>query len=179
MRIVNGNILNADEKIIVHQINAVTTYARGLAQYIFEKYPYSNVYRERRISEDCDGKKIAMIEDISDPGTIIIRTNSLNSAKPIIIGLVGQHMPGRVGMTYFYKSIYGDMETNKMREEWFKSGLEHLKAYVEKNNVNAIAMLYNIGCGLAGGTWAVYSSMLLNFETETKCEVVLYKINDD
>ena len=71
MKTVIGNVLDYDGTI-VHQCNAQTSRAMGLAKAIFDTYPEANIYNDgtRRV-----------------PGTIIIR-------EPIV-NLIGQKTPGK------------------------------------------------------------------------------------
>ncbi len=69
---VEGDLLEADEQYIVHQVNAQTNKGLGLSASLFKRYPYANVY--------SDGTKRI-------PGQIIVRKD--------IINLVGQDKPGK------------------------------------------------------------------------------------
>jgi len=72
MEMIKGDILDAKEDYILHQVNCVSTAAKGLAASIFTRFPECNIYtlRSRGV-----------------PGTITI-TNR-------IIHLHGQYYPGR------------------------------------------------------------------------------------
>lgn len=169
MKTVNGNILDATEKVIIHQINAVTRKSHGLSTQIFNKFEYADVYTGRPVQPD-----------FNLVGKIIVREHAVDKNLPIIIGIVGQRMPGRLGMTYNYKGFTTPpLETAKMRQDWFQSGLNELKKFVNDKNINQIAVPYKIGCGLAGGNWTIYEKMLQNFEEESKCEVVIYNLGDN
>jgi O-acetyl-ADP-ribose deacetylase (regulator of RNase III) len=47
IKIVNGDLLDAQEDYIVHQCNCISTEAKGLAKQIFDKYDYANSYKNR------------------------------------------------------------------------------------------------------------------------------------
>jgi hypothetical protein len=67
-----GNILEfAEDYYIAHQCNCITTYAKGLAQHIFAKYPAADIY--------SDGTKRAL-------GDVVIRGN--------VINMLAQYSPG-------------------------------------------------------------------------------------
>ena len=44
IKIINGNLLDATEKYIMHQINCKTTNGLGLSKSIFNKFPSANIY---------------------------------------------------------------------------------------------------------------------------------------
>ena len=44
----DGSVLDAEETVICHQVNCVSTEAAGLAKLLFEKYPEANIYKTRR-----------------------------------------------------------------------------------------------------------------------------------
>jgi O-acetyl-ADP-ribose deacetylase (regulator of RNase III) len=79
------------------------------------------------------------------PGTISIHGS--------IINLYGQQYPG--------KAKYGS-DSKEQRLEWFREGME---AIVEEIGAGSIAIPYRIGCGLAGGNWKDYESILKSIAT--------------
>jgi hypothetical protein len=43
--VINGDLLNASERVIIQQLNCTTIKAHGLSKSIAQKYPFANVYR--------------------------------------------------------------------------------------------------------------------------------------
>ena len=66
-----------------------------------------------------------------------------------------------------------DIDTAEHRLKWFESGLE---AISKIENIESVAMPYNIGCGLAGGTWRDYLRLIEKFATTV--EVSLYNYSE-
>lgn len=159
IRIINGNLLDSsieDEPIIVHQCNCITQYGKGLSHEIFKKYPYANTYCLRVNTS---------IRSI--PGTIDIKEDTKQTNR-IIVNLYGQYYPN-VGK---YK---GDLMEDRIR--YFQSGLDAIKDYCKLKNKNTLAFPYGIGCGLAGGNWEIYESMLKTFaEKNNTLRIRLYKL---
>lgn len=149
MSIVRGNILDADEKYICHQCNCVTQkYGRGLANHIFKKFPYANIYLPRHGRRD----KI---------GTIKVKGNGRD--KRYVINMMAQYYPG--APKYF--------DTSEYREKYFKVCLEKM---AQIPNLESVAFPYLIGCGLADGEWENYLKMIKDFERKVDARVVIYKL---
>jgi O-acetyl-ADP-ribose deacetylase (regulator of RNase III) len=130
-----GNILNSNEKYLVHQTNCVTKgHASGIAKVLFDKYNYSDCYINR--------------EENSIPGTIDIRGSE---NLRYIINLMGQFYPG--------KSKYPNDSENK-RRKYFVSGLIDISNITA---LKSVAFPAGIGCGLAGGSWETYLKYIKDF----------------
>lgn len=144
----NGNILNANELIIIQQLNCVTSYPKGLSKSIFDKWPDANIYKQRTSH--------------SKPGT-----NHIIQSDKILVGLFSQYYPG--------KSYYTN-DTYKMRLEWFKQCLDNL--IIELNDCKEVAMPYLIGCGLAGGNWDKYLTIIKEWAMTNHIIVNLYDLEN-
>jgi O-acetyl-ADP-ribose deacetylase (regulator of RNase III) len=157
-----GDILDSKEKYICHQCNSVTIGSAGLARYIFDKYPYADIYSKRRNYET-----IPIVEEL--PGNIIICGNG--DDQRYIINLIAQFYPSYPRDDLFYDST-------KMRENYFKECLDKIK---EIDQLDSIAFPYKIGCGLAGGNWENYEKMIETFAEELNgiAEVWIYSREGD
>ena len=143
VKVVRGNLLKATEPYIAHQCNCVTTSSSGLANEIAVKWPWADTYKNRT--------------EKSVPGTISINFQQDSSDNtPAVICMYSQYYPG--------KNVYGEH-----RLEWFK---ECLDAMYDIDPENLVAMPKNIGCGLAGGNWIDYKTVL----NESKLNIVLYEL---
>lgn len=150
--IVDGNILDSDCQYICHQCNCVTNEARGLAQHIFNRFPYADIYFNRP-----PGFK-------DKPGNIIIRGDpSLN--QRYVINILSQLYPG--------KSKY-DIDSADLREKWFILALCQIKKI---QGLKSIAFPWMIGCGYAGGNWHNYKKMidLLADDLQGVADVYIYR----
>ena len=78
--------MDATEKYIVHQTNATTNQAGGLAHYIFKKFPYANTYISRPQPYKPTG-------GVDFPGNIQIMGDGKN--ERFVINLIGQYYPGK------------------------------------------------------------------------------------
>ena len=89
-----------------------------------------------------------------DPGTCSVHGR--------VVNLYAQQSPGRYA--------------SEPREEWFAQSLEHFASKIGDKKTS-LGLPYNVGCGLAGGNWTHYETIILNFsERHLNIEVTLYKL---
>ncbi len=154
LSIKHADLLDATEDYICHQCNCVTTTPYGLSAQIFQKFPYANIYAQRTLNPGS--KNFARPDTQSAPGTIDVIGN--------VINLYAQYGPGKPN---------GFNDSIEQRKTWFKNCLNQIGALKPKS----VAVPYNIGCGLAGGVWSEYETMLTQFAGDNmNVQVVLYKI---
>lgn len=148
IEVIHANILTAKEDIIVQQVNCRGVMGAGLALAIRKKYP--EVYDKYMIA--CN---TVNPEDLLGKVQKVITYDN-----KIIINMFSQ-------LNYGRGSVQTDYEA--MRKCLYKIYL-----YAKLNKLT-VAIPYNIGCGLAGGTWA----KVLNIIDKTfkdKSIIKLYKI---
>lgn len=148
-----GNLLDAPEDLRCHQCNCISRRAKGLAAEIFKKYPYTNTYIMRTKTGP------------SQPGSVYIDTNSR------IVNMYAQ---------YSWKSISQTEETFDDRIYWFQKCLDGMLHFTRtQGKPLSFAFPYNIGCGLAGGTWELYLNEIKKFsQSEWVKEVVIYHLDE-
>lgn len=98
VQVINGNLLDAKEKYLLHQCNCVSTNARGIAEQIFYQFPYANTY----------------VDNNRKPNTIDIKGNG--TSQRYIINMYSQYYPG--GPQY--------QDTTNIRVEWFRQCLDRI-----------------------------------------------------
>lgn len=145
INVVQGDLLLAKEKIIVHQCNCRSSDAKGLAKLIFDKYPAAYTYDRQR-----------------QPGTY----HAIHTDDKVIVNLYGQLGPGKPNAT---NATNATNDTPAQRLTWFTSALYQIYG------VEELAMPYNIGCGMAGGNWSDYFSVIEKFAKDRQINVVLYR----
>jgi len=146
IKIVDGNILQAPENIISHQVNCMSVMGGGIAKQIKRKYP--NVYEEYK-------NYLSGIFSINALGACQIVKAEDNK---YIANLFGQHKYGRDKQYTDYKAL--------------EEALFSLKVSAKDHNLS-VAIPFNIGCGLAGGSWeTVYKIIEEVFEDY---DVTLYR----
>ena len=124
VKIKKGNLLEATEKVIAHQVNCMGV-AGGLAAAVFEKWPDAeNDYRQ-------------IIERIPYGSTILGMPHLTGQQKDghVIANLFGQYYPGK---DYRPESLGVALRTlgNICRTAGW-----------------SVALPYGLSCGIAGGNW--------------------------
>lgn len=150
--IVDKDIFESTEDYLCHQCNCVTKRAAHMAQSVFTKYPYSDIYSER-LKKD-------------EPGIIIVRGDKEKDQR-IVINMLGQYYPG------YSPSPSGTIDGNDARVSYFRDCLIKMAA-LDTNG--SFAFPWTIGCGAAGGDWGRYITMLKGFEEYIKGDVVIYRL---
>lgn len=159
-----GNLLDANENIIVHQVNCQGVMGGGVARQIKEKWP--TVYKHyMRISNTAYKLRIP-------------------SEK--LLGMVCWDMVQEKirdgGQDKWIASIFGQLDYNRNGERKLQTDYDALmKGLIEvANNANqygeSVAMPYKIGCGCGGGDWSKVLEIIYEvFEPLENVDVVLYE----
>ncbi len=140
LEIIHDDLLRAVDnysfQYICHQTNCLSTYAKGVAAAIFDKYPQANVYAER--TDKLNHRDRYARISVHDP----------------VINLYGQIAPG--------KPNPDPRNTDNARHRLgaFKYALM-LVGKIE--GITSVALPFGIGCGLAGGNWAEYERAIERF----------------
>jgi len=167
MRFIVGDLLDCPEAdVIAHQCNCLTVRGHGLAAAVARKYPAADCYTRRR--PVSARKNLAAADDRATPGTASILADGR------VVALFGQWRPGRIGAPYFaaYPEYLALPETAEARAVWFKAALEDMiRQLPARTRPTLIGVPHLIGCDLAGGDWATYLQMLVEFEQAHKDRV--------
>ena len=145
IKIVDGDILQASENILAHQVNCMGVMGGGIAKQIKDKYPsvfdqYSKFFINNKFT--ALGKcQIVKAED-----------------DKYIANLFGQYKFGRDKQYTDYKAL--------------EEALFSLKVSAKDHN-KSIAIPYNVGCGLAGGSWDIVYKIIEDVFSDY--DVTLYR----
>lgn len=150
IKIVSGNILDAKEDLICHQVNCYGVMGSGVAKAIREKWP--EVYRNYKGYCYDHGPTYLM-------GTCLLVP--INNGNQAVVNMFAQNSYGRDDRRYTsYDSFY--------------NCLEFIDETVSRHC--SIAFPYGIGCGLGGGNWNIIHAMIEDVLDER--DVVIYKLED-
>jgi O-acetyl-ADP-ribose deacetylase (regulator of RNase III) len=156
LQIVTGSLLESDCQYIAHQCNCYSTRSAGLATAVFKAFPWADVYSDR----PHRGNDIALF------GSITVHGNPSQNRR-YVINIYGQLYPG--------KPSKGRDPANA-RLEAFRNALDQIAQLPE---LTSIGFPYGIGCGLAGGNWNQYQSLLERFAEDVaknSASVILYRL---
>ncbi|MGX4585352.1 macro domain-containing protein [Paenibacillus chitinolyticus] len=131
VKIVQGNLMEAAEDIIGHQVNCMGVMGAGLAKLIKRDYP--EVFKQYKLSCSNKGELLGHCQ--------IVPTKN----EKCIANLFGQYGYGVQKRHTDYIALRGAL--NELKSLAMKSG-------------QSIALPYNIGCGLAGGDWDIVGQII-------------------
>ncbi|MEK8127289.1 Appr-1-p processing protein [Paenibacillus filicis] len=147
VRVIQGNLLEAAEDLIGHQVNCQSVMGSGVARSLKEQYPtLFNAFLEF-----CQGKT---------PESLLGQVQTVETGGKVIANLFGQLHYGRS------KKVYTDYRA-------LGQALSTLKTYAQERSLS-VALPYYIGCGLANGDWTIVSKLI--DDAFSDYEVVLYKL---
>lgn len=150
IKVVVGDLLEASEGVLVHQVNARGKMGSGIAKQIRAKYPI--VYEQYMTL--CNSKT---------PASLVGEVQAVDVGDgKYIINLFGQLNYGYDGKRYTsYDALY--------------NGLKHIKDVAMKEDLT-VAIPYAIGCGLGGASWKIVYSMIE--EIYENYEITIYKLEE-
>lgn len=144
-----GDLLEAKEHIIGHQVNCLGVMGAGLARQIKSRYP--SVFAEYQ--KLCHSLKHG--RELMGQCQLVVA----EEGKRIVANLFGQYHIG----------------THQQQTEYpfLRQALEVLKRTAMEHGYS-VALPYQLGCGLAGGSWDVVRSMI----SEVFCDypVTIYRL---
>lgn len=147
VQIVKGDLLQAPENIIGHQVNCMGVMGSGVAKQIRAQYP--TAYEEYRLVAKGSIEKFLL-------GTCqLVKVGE----DKYIANLFGQNKYGSEGIFTEYTAL--------------RFSLENLAEISRRRNLS-VALPYKIGCDRGGGDWLIVFNMIESIFEDT--DVVLYKL---
>jgi O-acetyl-ADP-ribose deacetylase (regulator of RNase III) len=151
-RVVNfviGDLFQAPESIIGHQVNCQAVMGSGVAKQVKQLYP--EVFREYiRYCNQYKGNLLGSCQ--------IVKLD--NGTNRYVANLFGQQTFGRNGRKY-------------TSDEALRNALSQLYEFAKANQCS-IALPYKIGCDRGGGDWNVVLGMINDIFTDV--DIKLYKL---
>ena len=156
IKVVTGDLMNATEDIIAHQVNCMGVMGAGVAKQIRDAYPkVYEVYKKR--CEECKDKVIWLLGECQ-----LVVAPRKQGGVSVIANIFGQLSYGR-NRKFTYESC-------------FESAVMSLAQQAHEIHATSIAMPYKIGCGLGGGDWEKIYKIIE--EELGDFDVTLYKLED-
>lgn len=130
--IIDKNIFEHDAQCIIHQANCFCRMASGIAKFITQRYP-----------EAVEADNTTKVGDMSKLGTF---SSAIGKDGKIIYNLYSQYNYGTDSRKTNYEAMY--------------RGMELIHSDVRNRGLITASLPYNIGCGLAGGSWRIVHSII-------------------
>lgn len=156
-----GNLLNAPQKVIAHQVNCQGKMGSGVAKAIRDKYP--------KVYEDY----LAVCK-ARPPKSLCGMTQIVVDSERVIVNLFGQEYYGYDGKRYtsyayltkaldylFRTILFNTIDSNEIRE------LPSDKAF---------AIPYKMGCDRGGADWNIVESILEDLSDYYGVDVYIYSL---
>lgn len=152
IKVMPGNLLNAQTDIIAHQTNCIGRMGAGVAQAIRNKYPH--VFAEYQ--QFCD-----MVGSDALGKCLPIFTKSATSPK-LVANLFGQLKTGKGATDY----------------DALRAAMVDLRQFMAQYGHKSVAMPYMIGCGLGGGNWDIVYGIIQEVFADDDITVELCRLED-
>ena len=148
---VNGNLLDAQTDVIVHQVNCQGVMGSGVAKYIREKW--TNVFEEyKKYCDDLWSHQLlgsCLLVDINN--------------EQYVANLFGQSSYGRDGKRYTdYEALY--------------KSLERLVAQMVGINKKSVAFPYKMSSDRGGADWNVVLAMIESVFKDTDITIEIWQL---
>lgn len=147
-----GNVFQSGAHVVAHQVNCRGVMGAGLALQVKQKYPSVFAMYKSSCRKMCANELLGKIQPCPCGGV----------SERWIVNMFAQDGFGT-----------GTQQTDY---EAFESCCEKLKDWAITNGHVKIAMPYGIGCGLAGGDWAVVYEILKRVFCDRKVDVEIWKL---
>lgn len=132
IELIEKNIFEHNAQCIIHQANCHCRMASGIARTISQLYP------EAVAADNAT--------TVGDPNKLGTFTSAVGSDGKIIYNLYGQ----------FY---FGNQKRQTNYEAFYKA-MDAIHSDVRNKSLTTASLPYNIGCGLANGSWNVIEAII-------------------
>ena len=151
LHFINGNLVDSNINIMVHQCNCFATMGSGIASQIASKYPEV---------KEADSK---YCHD--------------NGSRNIFGTLLALKLHDERYCVNFYSQFRYGRERRHTDYGAFKACLDNLAARLNNSpSFLTVGFPFNIGCGLAGGDWSVILPMIQQFADSVPQEIYIVSL---
>ena len=156
IKIVEGNLLESDVDIIVHQVNCRGVMGAGVAKQIREKFP--NTYLQyHHLCRRYNFTKLI--------GHNLYTSENLDGKRIIIANIFGQNEVGTGRQQTDYEAL----------DSCFARLAQAANDLQARGLPNKIGIPYNIGCGLGGGDWHIVYEIIQKHMSNLDVEIYQFK----
>lgn len=160
-----GNLLDATQDYICHQVNCGGRMASGVAKAIRDKWPEVYYEYKAKYDEAEDFAENNEFDQDAAPSDYLLGH----------IQIINADGEGRYVINMFAQATYGYDGRRYTSYDAFQKCLDEIKTFVGKGS--SLAFPWGIGCGLGGANWEVIRTMI--WETlADDYDVWLYKLEE-
>ena len=155
IKYIDGDLLETDVDVIIHQVNTRGVMGAGLALQIKKKYP--DVFAEYyHICKNAETHPEYLLGECQ-----VISTDD-----------------GKYVANVFGEDKYWPKGVRHTDYDALEGGLKFLKMWMKTNGKKTCGCPYLLGCGLAGGSWEIVLEILRNiFGNDKEVELTIVKYN--
>lgn len=167
MKVVSGNLLDVEQGAIFQQVNCMGIMGAGLAKQIANKWPH--VKEEYKAAIQEFKKDIAMVSPLlsEEPDMLLGCFNITDIKKDLwVCNLFAQS-----------EIIVGNDRSRKTNYRAFFIAVVKAMRVVQLRGAKDFHFPFEIGCGLARGSWTVVEEILRSAENALECEITIHKLN--
>lgn len=163
-----GDLLKSKEQYIVQQTCCTAVRPHGLSETIAREMPGCDPYALRKKFKG----NWAVEEDRPEPGSLLIFQREEGAS---IICAFAQYYHGKPNVYSSKDPLSLNREDGSAKRfEYFKSCL----VLIAELKPKSVAFPYKIGCGLAGGSWALYEKTLNEWsESNPEIDIKIYRLS--
>jgi hypothetical protein len=171
---VTGDVLNQDSHYAVcHQCNCLTMKSHGLSAAVANKWPWADVYAKRT-------RKTANTTSApSRLGSIDVVTDDSSLTK--VVCMYAQWAPGKASDHAGYRWHHKYPPTPTKNDDTKAARLKHFESCCRlidsDQDISHIAVPYQIGSGMAGGSWKAYKQILQTTMLNTNVRICKLEIS--
>ena len=149
MTIIEGNILEAVESIIIHQVNCKNKMGSGLAKALYTKFPdvKARYHKYNEINHD----------------------HNLLGSVDIFKAFSRDYSEYKIIANCYYQDVY--CYDGKLYTDY--NAVDKCLTFLKENTKGDIAIPSNYGCGLGGGDWNIVSMLIKSILGD---RAVIYKM---
>lgn len=147
IELIDKNIFEHDAQCLVHQANCHCRMASGIARTISQLYP-----------EAVAADNATTVGDANKLGTF---SSAIGKDGKIIYNLYGQYNYGNQKRQTHYEAFYRAMDS--------------IHSDVRNKKLTTASLPYNIGCGLANGSWRIIEAMIRDIWEDSPIKLTICK----
>lgn len=156
---INGNLLDSNAELILHQVNCMGAMNSGVAKAIREKWPVVYIEYMKLVNNSIYGSE-----------------KSINREK-----LLGCIQPVKINDNQSVVNLFGQLRYGYDGKQYTKyEAITHclcnVAIYCKENNIKTIALPWKMSCGRGGGDWETVLGIIKAAFIDVDVTVEIWKL---